>query len=121
MLDPSSYFPPPEVAEPTRQADPDDNRTEHCYDLMAANFVMSIISTICLSAMGNRIGLETVSGGGVGWEAGVALETFTIFFTGISGLICIARNRTASWVFTVLSMIFLFGTVIATATSFHEI
>ena len=97
----------------------------HCYDLMAANLVMSIIGTICLAAMGNRIGLEIAIGGGgrwgVGWEAGIGIATFTIFFAGVSALICISRNRTLSWVFTVLSMLALFATVIATATSFHEI
>lgn len=97
----------------------------HCYDLMAMNLVMSIIATICLSAMGNRIGLEIVTGSGgrwgPGWEAGLGIATFTIFLAGVSALICVARNRTVSWVFTALSMLALFATVIATASSFHEI
>ena len=119
-------FPPSGEQGSVATAAPHQSEPEpHCYDLMAANFVMSIIGTICLAAMGNRIGLEFAIGGGgrsgVGWEAGIGIATFTIFFAGVSALICISRNRTLSWVFTVLSMLALFATVIATATSFHEI
>ena len=94
---------------------------EHCYDLMAANFVMCIIAAICIAAIGNRIGLEFLTSGWAGWEGGVAVATFTIFFSGASGLVCTSRVRVLSWVFTGVSAFLLFVTVIATATSFHGI
>ena len=110
---------------PTRDETSEGQGSNHSKDLMLANLAMAVIATICLAAMGNRIGLEIISGGGgrwgTGWEAGLAIATFTIFFAGVSSLICIARNQTASWIFTVLSVLALFVTVIATAVSFHEI
>ena len=92
-------FPPPGEQGSVAPAAPHQIEPEpHCYDLTAANLVMSIIGTICLAAMGNRIGLEFAIGGGgrsgVGWEAGIGIATFTIFFAGVSALICISRNRT---------------------------
>ncbi len=98
---------------------------EAAYVTIAINLVMTVVSAICLAVMGNRIGLEVITGGGgrlgVGWEAGVAIATFTIFFTMITALICISRKLALSWTFTVIAMLLFFATVVATAVPFHEI
>ncbi len=98
---------------------------EAAFVAIAINLVIVLASTICLAAMGNRIGLEIVTGNrglyGPGWEGGLAIAIFTIFFAMVSVLVCIPRNITVSWIFTTLSVLFFLATTIATATSFHSI
>ena len=117
-------YPESTDSRPTGDETSSEQIRDHSRDLMFANLAMAVIATICLAAMGNRIGLEIISGGGgrwgPGWEAGLAIATFTIFFAGVSALVCIARNQVLSWIFTALAMLCLFATAIATAASFHE-
>ena len=98
---------------------------EAAFVAIAINLVIVLASTVCLAAMGNRIGLQIVTGNagryGPGWEAGLAIAAFIIFFALISVLVCIPRKLVVSWIFTAFSMFFFLVTVIATATSFHEI
>ena len=102
----------PTDTRPTADGTSIEQSRNHSNDLMFANLAMAVIATICLAAMGNRIGLEIISGDGgrwgPGWEAGLAIATFTIFFAGVSALVCIARKQALSWIFTALAMAGLF-------------
>ena len=128
LLDPRSRRPqsgsPPNDDEGGQR---ESNRmpVEAAFVAIAINLVIVLAVAICLAAIGNRIGLEIVTGSGgrygPGWEGGLAIAAFTIFFAMVSVLVCIPRKLVLSWIFTVFSMFFLLVTVIATATSFHSI
>ena len=116
-------YPEPAAPGPTGDDTNGDQSRNRSRDLMLVNLAIAIIATICLAVIGNRMGLEIVTGNG-GFRSGNDLETtvaiamFTTFFAVTSSLICIARKQALSWTFTALTMVGMFATVIATVSVF---